>query len=107
MLTYFANMVERAGNCDISYLVLINKKSVSGYYQVNFIIDKAGWLVLGEGEKMLPVFLNYINSNKFTWPLLPSVVAMLTQMVNVFIAESKLSQFFGDVLLAMITGFWK
>lgn len=100
-------MVERAGNCDTSYLVLMNKKTVSGYYQVNFIIDKAGWLGLGEGEKMLPVFLNYINSNKFTWPLLPSVVATLTQMVNVFIAESKLSQFFGDVLLVMITGFWK
>lgn len=57
-------MVERTGNCDISFFVPINKKSVSGYYQMNFIIDKAGWLGLEEGEKMLPAFLNYINSNK-------------------------------------------
>lgn len=45
MLALFAEIVERAGNRDINYSVLISMKSVSGYYQ-SFIIDKAvlvGW----------------------------------------------------------------
>lgn len=54
---------------------------------------------------MLRVFLTTLIRNKFIWPLLPSVVAKLTQMVNVFIAESKISQFFGDVLLVLLLGF--
>lgn len=61
MLALFAEIVERAGNRDINYSVLINMKSVSGYYQ-SFIIDKAVFVGWGLGEeKMLSVSLNYTN----------------------------------------------
>lgn len=46
-----------------------------------------GWLGLGEGEKMPSFFLTTLISSKFIWSLQSSVVAKITQMVNVSIHE--------------------